>query len=1145
MALPFEQIASYDKPQILLTQALDNEFTLRGALQTLVDADSLSPGERDSFTSRLKDQIGRNSITDAAIDIVTNPFVILMAVTSPVGGQMLSRTGKAIFDLGERFSPLVKEQGGLHAAMGMLAPQQMFRGTALTPAVQALIKNVDGLEREMMGTVANPLKKVLERHGLETLNFERISDPVKKAKAKELSFALEASLRGWDREVTDKVLRRTKLVRMPGQAEVKWQKGTHSRDDFKQYGRYEFRLEGRTAERLVSSNMDVVIDRLGLTELRDAYRTAEKQRKMRLFGNEAESLRQGRFVADEQKLFRALEGAKFGFQKDGAFKGTGEGLMSMLVDPETAALIASGKIDPADVTGKIKQLIEAFPEHYMPRNVWDLKGTKSISDIMEQRRSRSLVATGSVISRKSVNGVFDPDDLEEALNMFGATPEGLDRVAKTRRRIQAAIGRGGTARTVKLNQQEAWSRYFRDTGITHSLYVQTLDQLPKLRQAISDTRRLVDPTKAATVATEMKMSPLMDPTKKSLARFFQEEHFLLQDRYAKEALEVILRQTAGIQKVEHAATHMALIKGKQGIRTMLDSGLGKAMRDSGSWGQGLYRKLDEVANAELTFGQAKSFSGELARYFYVTHLGVNLASVTMNMMQPLLLAANYGGLGNVLKAYTAAFKELGGYITERVGKYGFKALTDEDHAALISKHFKYADVDGENLIQIGRDTFSTLDTISYKSDLLTGVGRKESYFYDYPMKLFEKAEWLNRSVAAHSVENAYKAAGRNIASGTPDYYRMLRDVDEFVGSTQFGGNTLNTAMAFQGEGPFGRMGNNPLMRQFLSFPTRSLTSLTYEAARMGERGMLKGVSQDLVRGLGISAIFYEVGKNTFGVDLSPGLYGASLGQVFGGERFFQDGNEWIPVPPVIDIPMNLVRGALDPGQRELLQNNIPRLIPGGVALSRAMGMAPDLPNSPLFGLPGALQKTYVDFNQRTPEGNVAVFKGDGTLIDYQSPGMIFAKQLGVDLGQFKSTADFDGYLIKNRDQILEYRRKAIQALLNNEIPKMQAVKAEFKRRYGMELTISKDQLDSAMQNRTVSRTERILDRMPPELRGQFQAMAAGRSENLGVEASAITASDTARQRAQARRIEVPPMTAEQQAVIQQETGQPFEAFKGF
>jgi hypothetical protein len=341
------------------------------------------------------------------------------------------------------------------------------------------------------------------------------------------------------------------------------------------------------------------------------------------------------------------------------------------------------------------------------------------------------------------------------------------------------------------------------------------------------------------------------------------------------------------------------------------------------------------------------------------------------------------------------------------------------------------------------------------------------------------------------------------------------------------------------------LANNPLFRQFLSFPLRSVTTLAYDSPRLGDRGVFKGIGQDFIRGMGISALFYEFGKNTFGVDLSPGLFGASLTQAVGGDRFFQDGNEYVPIPPVVDIPVNLVRGALDPGQRDLLQNNLPRLVPGGIAAARVMGMMPNLMEGPLFGLPGSLQKTYIDPKVRTQDGRIPLYKADGTLIDYQSPGAIFAKALGADLGTFKQTADFDAFLLKNRDQIVEYRRRAIAALLSNEIPKMQSVKAEFKRRFGIELTISKDQLDEAMKNRLVSRTERIMDRMPPEMRGQFQQLAAGRAPEMGVGAEAITGADTARQRMQARQIEALPLTNEQRQVMAQETGQAFESFGGF
>jgi len=1130
--LPFEQLTGYDKPQILLTQALDNELTMRGALQTLVDVDGLTPKERDLFTTRLKDRIGRNAITDTVVDIATNPFVLLMAITNPVGGQALSRTGKAIFDMSARFSPLVKDQGGMHAALGALAPMQLFRGTALTPAVQAFSKNVDQLEKELMARVGDPLRKVLEKNGLDSLNPEHIKDAAKKLKASQLNDALEASLRGLDKEVVDKVLQARKMIG----TEV-YSKKKHTRMQWAQYGRYEPVVKKRVTKRYIQRDMDQEIDRLGLTELRDAYKSALSERENALFMDVEKTLRTGKKVADPQKLLRIWEGARFGAKQGGAFNGTTAEMAAMALNPEIASLIASGKLNQKAFMAAMTETIEGHASYYMPRNLMELKGTTDIGRLMEQKRSRSLVASGSTLNRTSSTGTFDPEDLQRIFDQYGATKAGAKLLDNAQKKVKNILGKGGVARTYRLNAQESLSRYFRDTGVTHALYVQTEDVLPRLGQALQDTKGYANPEKLKQINKALRPNPLMDG-RKSLAKVFQEQHFLLEDRFAKEALEVILRQATGVQKIEHAATHMALIKGKQGLRLMLDSPVGKALKDSSKWGEGVYSRMDEMANAELSLGGAKGISGQLAKYFYVTHLGLNLASVTMNMMQPLLYASVYGGLGNVLKSYKSAFTELGSYMSARVGKHGFKSLNDEQHQALISKHFKFANMEGENLVQIGRDTFSTLDSISYKTSALADAAKKESYFFDYPMKLFEKAEWLNRNVAAYTVENLYKSKGLIPTKASPTYYRMINDVDEMVSATQFGGSNLNTPMVFQGEGSLGRLGNNPLFRQFLSFPLRTTTGMTYEAARLGDRGLFKGVGQDLIRGLGISAIFYEAGKNTFGVDLSPGLFGASLGQLVGGDRFFQDGNEYVPIPPVIDIPVNIVRGALDPGQRELLQNNIPRLIPGGIGLARMFNLMPNLPESPLFNLPGALQKTYIDPRQRSPEGGVALFKGDGTLIGYESPGQIYAKALGVDLGTFKQAGDFDGYLLKNRDQIVNYRQRAIQALLSNEIPRMQAIKSEFKKRYGMDLTISKEQLDSAQKNRLISRTERILDRMPPDQRAQFQQQAVSRAPEMGLEAEVIMGADTARERMQGRLTQQQPMSPEQVEVMRQETGNP-------
>jgi len=95
----------------------------------------------------------------------------------------------------------------------------------------------------------------------------------------------------------------------------------------------------------------------------------------------------------------------------------------------------------------------------------------------------------------------------------------------------------------------------------------------------------------------------------------------------------------------------------------------------------------------------------------------------------------------------------------------------------------------------------------------------------------------------------------------------------------------------------------------------------------------------------------------------------------------------------------------------------------------------------------------------------------------------------------------------------------------------------------MDLTISKDQLDEAIKNRTISRTERILDRMPPDQRPMYQQMAAARAAEMGVEPEAIVGADTARQRAESRRVQAVPLTEEQRQVIATEPG--FKGFEGF
>lgn len=89
----FEPIRMYDAPGVVLNQLLEGRGSLSLALRTLSDSPSLSPLERESISGRVKNAVGRSSVTDTLVDLVTNPFVLLLALTSPITAKHILRNG--------------------------------------------------------------------------------------------------------------------------------------------------------------------------------------------------------------------------------------------------------------------------------------------------------------------------------------------------------------------------------------------------------------------------------------------------------------------------------------------------------------------------------------------------------------------------------------------------------------------------------------------------------------------------------------------------------------------------------------------------------------------------------------------------------------------------------------------------------------------------------------------------------------------------------------------------------------------------------------------------------------------------------------------------------------------------------------------
>ena len=729
----------------------------------------------------------------------------------------------------------------------------------------------------------------------------------------------------------------------------------------------------------------------------------------------------------------------------------------------------------------------------------------------------------------------------------------------------------------RLETFQGLRRYFKDTAETVALYGRRLDDAPRVRvkrdeslgileQPVEGTGRRAETLREGQKAARERLKALREEEQRfidagqwggrSMADVLAEGYAGLgtdvrgRTTYLQAKLrDVLIPMVTGRSMAVHEpAMYSALLDGKNAMQSFLDTRVGRSLRDSdSSLVRRMYERLEGLSDYDVPMGAGQTYSRGLAKYLYVTHLGVNFGSVILNAMQPMLLAATWMGPRAVAKGYAEGFKELLSYMSERVGKHGIRTLDDATHRALIEKHFKH-----HELMHIGRDAFETMDNISFPPSRIGSVGHRESVIFDYPMKVFEKAEWLNRSVTAHAMEELHRRAGRRLTRGTDDFFRMQNDVEEMVQAAQFGSGHLNTPFIFM-TGPMA----NPLMRQFLSFPLRSFTAVAHQAGRLGGRtNRLTGTVEDLVRGMGISAMVYETGKGLFGADLSRGLFLSATTDLIGGERFLEDGNEFIPVPPAIDIPIDLTRGVMK-GDADLMRMTLPRVIPGGVGLAKLFNVAPEAP-SMVGGLPKVLQRTYVDWSKATPDGRHPVFKGDGTLVDFRSGPALILKGLGADLSAFNAEGEIDGFLVQQRDTIVEARRRVVAAYLSGNQSKGDSIRRAFERKFGFPLTISQEQLKQAVRLRETPRTERILDNMPKGARPLYTDLVARSSPGrLGLTEEEIIEADTSRARnafrSNAAAVD-PEVLKQLKALIQEQQGrqelsrgQPnvFEGFEGF
>ena len=566
---------------------------------------------------------------------------------------------------------------------------------------------------------------------------------------------------------------------------------------------------------------------------------------------------------------------------------------------------------------------------------------------------------------------------------------------------------------------------------------------------------------------------------------------------------------------EHLAVYNAQIRSKELASWFSQSMIGKAIRNFGPQGAKFMDRVAELGDFSNKLKPA-DLSGGLARWFYTTHLGLNLSSSILNLMQPLMLAGTVGSYGDVLAAYKDSFLEMSTYARKRMS-LGRVFITPAQKQSIMQESFEGMGrgTGGRNITGIGPDPHSVLDShlIGLQQE---GILAKAE---DLMLKGFEKSEWFNRNTAYHIIRRSYLRSGRNPLTDP----HFVNDAERFILQTQYGQHDLNTPGIFQ-KGLLA----NPLARQFFTFPLRSATGALAVFPRLGaEPSYLMGLARTTLRGMGMSAALYEAGKGLFGADLHRGLFASGVTDLFGGQRLLEKQGDVIQLPPVVAVPLDMIRGVAS-GDMQLLAGAIARTIPGGVALNRAIGISPQFPDI-AGGFPSDLQSTYVDWAHPNPEGQVPVFKRDGSLIEYRSPSEITLKALGADLGEWGQQGQLDNYLVKQRDQIIDYRHRYLRALGAQDYSAADSISREFQSRYKVPLTVTQEQVKDYLNNRVTGRTERVLDRIPADVRMPFQQMAGASGTSGALTQGGITAAPSSRRRDPYRNA---PVTPEQVAEIQ-------------
>ncbi len=488
--------------------------------------------------------------------------------------------------------------------------------------------------------------------------------------------------------------------------------------------------------------------------------------------------------------------------------------------------------------------------------------------------------------------------------------------------------------------------------------------------------------------------------------------------------------------------------------------------------------LKQLARPSIQDLSWKTAGAKLSSYFYLSTLGLNVPSAALNIMQNLLTTSSvvegkylFGGLRKTL-AGIDRFANL-------VAKEG-RSLEQAFEMAFP----EYANIGSvseiEALAAIRRAKAGGVGAMSTVESIKAAM-----------MSLFTATERFNKLWAWNSAMMKALAEGLDAVSAK-EFARQI------VNITQFPGGLTNTGVGMiNWWAPF---------RQFVQFPRAIGELLLSHGRALGSGAQAFPESWPIIGGqnwgtmgrmLTATGLLYGAGAAA-GLKL-PGLWEALPAPHGEDQPFFP-----FPfVPPILALPgavaADMFSGGGEKGDWSRTKRALPLLVPGGVALARASTvLSPELAKR--------LGREYADYDHPMPDGTIPVYSADGGLKGFKSTARLIADAVGWKTLAGDPEAELVEYLIKQRDKIRDYRRAYLERLAANDMAGARALNEEYKRNFPNtgDIAVKPSDIEAIHARHDITRIERVLQTLPPEVRpmfGQMIAVAMGETAQqfLGVD----------------------------------------------